>query len=51
MNSSWERNDPQVLLAFLYELMSKVKRPEEIELLVEAALYIQQHRRMPRPLL
>jgi len=38
MNSSWDRNDPQALLAFLYDLICNVKRPEEVELLVEAVL-------------
>jgi len=48
MNSSWDRNDPQVLRAFLYDLICTVKRPEEVELLVEAVLNIQQPRSVPR---
>ena len=48
MNSSWDRNDPQVLRAFLYDLICKVKRPQEIELLVEAVLNIHQRSSMPR---
>jgi len=48
MNSSRDRNDPEVLQAFLYDLICKVKRPEEAELLVEVVLNIQQPRSMPR---
>jgi hypothetical protein len=48
MNSSWDRNDPQVLLAFLCDLICNEKRPEKIELLFEAVLNIQQPRSMPR---
>ena len=48
MKSSWDRNDPQVLLAFLYDLICNMKRPEEIGLLVEVVLNIQQPRSMPR---
>ena len=48
MNFSWDRNDPQVLLAFLYDLICNVQLPEEIELLVEVVLNIQQRRSMPR---
>ena len=49
MKSSWDRNDPQViLLAFLYDLICNAKQPEEIGLLVEVVLNIQQPRSMPR---
>ena len=48
MKSSWHRNDPQVLLAFLYDLICNVKRPEETGLLVEVVLNIQEPRSMPR---
>jgi hypothetical protein len=48
MYSSWDRNDPQVLQAFLHDLICTVKRPEEIELLVEAVLNIQRPPSMPR---
>jgi len=48
MNSSWDRNDSQVLQAFLYDLICKVKRREETELLIEVVLNIQQPRSMPR---
>lgn len=48
MNSSWDRNDPQVLQAFLYDLICKVKHPEEIELLVDAVFSIPQPTSMPR---
>jgi hypothetical protein len=48
MNSSWDGNDPRELQAFLYDLICKVKRPEETELLVEIILNIQQPSSMPR---
>jgi hypothetical protein len=48
MNSSWDRTDPQVLQAFLYDLICKVKQGEETELLIEVVLNIQQPRSMPR---
>jgi len=48
MNSSWDRNDPQVLQAFLYDLICEVKRREETELLIEVVLNIQRPRSMPR---
>jgi hypothetical protein len=48
MNSSWDGSDPQVLQAFLYDLISQVKRPEETELLVEVILNIQQPPGVPR---
>jgi hypothetical protein len=47
MNRSWDRNDPEILLAFLCDLICKVKRPEEIGLLVEAVLNIRQLSSMP----
>jgi hypothetical protein len=48
MNSSRDGNDPQVLQAFLYDLICQLKRPEETELLVEVILNIQQPPSMPR---
>lgn len=48
MNTSCNRNDPLVLQAFLYDLICKVKWPEEVELLVEAVLNIQQPHSIPR---
>jgi hypothetical protein len=47
MNSSWDGNDLQVLQAFLYDLVSQVKRPEETELLVEVIVNIQQPPSLP----
>jgi len=48
MNSSWDGKDPQVLQAFLYDLICNVKRPEETELLVEVILNMQKPPIMPR---
>jgi hypothetical protein len=48
MNSSWDRNDSQALQAFLSDLICKVKRRDETELLIEVVLNIQQPRSMPR---
>jgi len=48
MNTTSDGNDPQVLQAFLYDLICKVKRPEETELLVEVILNIQQPASRPR---
>jgi hypothetical protein len=48
MNSSFDRSDPQALQEFLYDLIGAVKRPEEIELLVEVIMTIQQPRGRPR---
>ena len=48
MKSSWDRNDLQVLQAFLYDLICKVRRREENELLIEVVLNIQQPHSMPR---
>ena len=45
MKSSWDGNDPQALKEFLYQLIYHAKRPEEVDLLLEAILSIQQ---MPR---
>jgi len=47
MNSSWNRNDPQVLKEFLYQLICQAKRSEEIDLLVEVILTIQAPRVVP----
>jgi len=48
MNTTLDGNDRQALQAFLYDLICKVKRPEETELLVEVILNIQQPASMPR---
>jgi hypothetical protein len=45
MKFSWDGNDPQALKEFLYQLIYYAKRPEEVDLLLEAILSIQQ---MPR---
>ena len=47
MNSSWDRNDPQVLKEFLYQLICQAKRPDEMDLLVEVILTIQAPRVVP----
>ena len=51
MSTTFDGNDPQVLQAFLYDLISKVKQPEGVELLVEVILNIQQPASIPRPTL
>jgi len=51
MNSSFDRDDPQALQDFLYDLAGEAKRPEDVELLVEVLLNIQQPPSMPRPTL
>jgi len=47
MKSSWDGNDPQVLKEFLYQLIYKAKRSEDIDLLVEVILTIQAPRVVP----
>ena len=47
MKSSWDGNDPQVLKEFLYQLICKAKRSEDIDLLVEVILTIQSPRVVP----